>query len=140
MPSGLPRCKAQFASGDQISAYLHSEEIVKFEQGSRRATLCGQWGDDPVLVELKVIVPLLRAGIEELSDLAGLWIKRREISPFMTIAIQTSVGEIVQVCLTAVLPRNDMIDFMEGPASVLRKVTVLAPPSGALSDFGAQGC
>jgi hypothetical protein len=57
----------------------------------------------------------------------------------MTIAIQASVSEIVQVCLTAVFPRNDMINFMDGPASILRKETVLAPASGALSDFSVEG-
>jgi hypothetical protein len=87
-------------------------------------------------VEPKVIVPSVLPGIEETDQIA----RRRHggyVRTFVSIANHARIRKIVRCRLAAVLPANDVIDFVRERRVILVKQTIFTPEHRPLHHFGA---
>ena len=88
-----------------------------------------------------MLVPAIVSGMKESGQLPRLWIEPRQIARLFEIAVRTRESEIVEVVVSAVLSRNDVLDlqrderrlFLPPPAilaAVLSTVTDRHPLPG----------
>lgn len=57
----------------------------------------------------------------------------------MAIAWRTRISEVAQDGFPSMLPRDDMVNFMNSPTNVIRKLTILTAILGALNKPLTQG-
>jgi len=84
-----------------------------------------------------VVVPLLRARIEESRERAGLWIKRSDVRTFVLVTVKALISEILQLRFAPMLLGDHVIDLVAGKVSFFRQVTILAVCLGALPYLGS---
>ena len=82
-----------------------------------------------------MFLPLLYTWIEEPGTFSGLRVKRGKIWSFVMVTVETRVREVVQLCLDAMLPCNNVIDLVLNKFSLLRDVAVLAPALRTVDDL-----
>jgi hypothetical protein len=95
-----------------------------------------QWRD-PNTLKPKVIGPLVGARIEESANAAGSS-NRANVTPFVTIAVQTRISQIFGGCRSAVLFANDMIDLASEIGNLFVNEAVFTKPVGSARDEAAQ--
>src|SRR4051812_13836735 len=82
-----------------------------------------------------MLVPTIRAWIENGNDITRGWIDGTEICSLIKVASLTRQSEVVPVIRTMMLTRDDMFDVKFGMSnSVLRQPTILALITGAQAD------
>lgn len=62
--------------------------------------------------DLKVVCPILSAGMEQSDELPGIRISRANIARLPPIAEQTRECQVAQIGRTAMLDCNDVVDLM----------------------------
>jgi len=92
-------------------ALFDTVSIVKLEYLDRDSCFWSQ-GPDHGIFKPKVIVPGLRAGIEERRQHTGFGIKRANVRAFVPVTAQTSERHVLRSCLAVVLQRDDVIGFV----------------------------
>jgi hypothetical protein len=84
-------------------------------------------------VPSKVVIPSVATRVEEPSALASQWIDPGQVRTLVVIISEASQCQVSECCLTAVLFRNDVIDFEGNDIELLRHSAVLAPKACAAS-------
>lgn len=82
----------------------------------------------------KMAAPFLPAQIKQPCSLAGFWVNTRKVRPLVVIVCVACQRQIQGRCHTAVLHRNDVVDFESDRHKLLRQATILAAMPRALSD------
>jgi hypothetical protein len=112
---------------------------IQLEQGNRGTTY-GSQPDDPGPFKSKVLLPRLRARIEERNDRAVNRINCRQVGAFTPIAFQASEREVVASRVAAMFEGDNVINMMGKGDILLMKQAILAPLPCALHDAPPQRC
>jgi hypothetical protein len=78
-------------------------------------------------LKAKVLFPRMPSRVEKARQFSGLGVDTTKVRAFMQIAAQTAEGEVPQGVRTAMLPRDDVIQFKGCRLVCVGKVAVFAP-------------
>jgi len=98
----------------------------------------GRQSNNACSVQDKMIVPLLRAWIEEPHHGPSRRINRPQISSFRVIALGASIGQILAHCLPAVPEGNNVIKLVCIGRVVLMDQTILTTVTSSFTHQTAQ--
>lgn len=107
--------------------------FVNLEKMDGDATLGGN-PTRPGPAPFEVVRPLVRPWIEQPHDLSRQRIHPGQIRAFVTVTVQTGIGEVLSAGRATVLPSHHMIDLKGKFGAGLRQLTILTPAAGALLD------
>ena len=111
--------------------------IIQAQQDNSGAT-DGDSPNDLRAGKFEMIVPVLRARIEQRHDFAAGRINRGEVGAFVAIADHAGQRQILLSSLAAVFERKDVIYRMSFRPVVLMDQAVFAAPASAFDDQSAQ--
>jgi hypothetical protein len=118
---------------DKLLAFLHPLMPVHLQQLNGCSPFRRQPYEDP-LREPKVVMPTLRAGIEQETELSRLWIERRQIGALVPVTSPARQGEIGRFGPTAMLLRDHVIHLVWEEDRSRWKEAVLAALGGPFFD------
>ena len=98
----------------------------------------GGFTDERGPVPGKMVIPFLRARIEQGNEFIGGGIKSRDVGAFRAIALGAAPTSIRQRISAPMFPRSDMVDFMRQIRAVFRQAAVFATSLGASSDLATE--
>src|SRR5262245_7210969 len=86
-----------------------------------------------------MIGPAIAAGMKQHHDLARGRVNRTQIAPFVLIAQDTGIGQVIGLGPAAVLFRDDVIDPMGNECHQLGEEAILAADFGPVAHQPPQG-
>jgi hypothetical protein len=104
----------------------NADRVVDYEHVNRRSP-DGSLADQNRTVPPKMHRPFVQTRVEEPYDPAGLDIYSREIWPLKRVAVAAASGKVRGDRRSAVLARNNVIDFERNAGVFARELTILAP-------------
>jgi hypothetical protein len=127
-----PICRGRkFTLLDQNLADRQSEGMVQIKNVDGNAALRGK-RRKPRAVPPEMLGPDVGPGVKEGDDFPAGRIDSRDIWPFAKVAFETTQREVVECGLSAVLPRNGMINLEPSTPIALLRVAILAKLLGTL--------
>ena len=95
---------------DQPASFLKSFFAVKIQDSDGYLTDGSQQLDERTM-QGKMVCPMISARMKEPHLLTGRPINRPEITPFVSVARLTGIGEILSFCGATVFDADDMVHF-----------------------------
>jgi hypothetical protein len=89
-------------------------------------------------VKLEVIRPAFAARIVQPDDIASLWIKRGEVTSFVTVAVNTGQAQIIGNSFASMFFRDDVVNLMGQMAETLVNQAILTAPVGETVNMSSQ--
>jgi hypothetical protein len=128
-----------FAVGFQVLPDLDSLPVVHREQQHRGSTDRCSPGDERSFSS-EMIGPTVATWMKQGHKLSGLWVKPGDVGPFVAIAEVAGQRQILRLCWTAVLARDDMLDVKANEARRrLGQTAVFARVARSAADERPQG-
>ncbi|MEZ4737381.1 MAG: hypothetical protein R3E79_60670 [Caldilineaceae bacterium] len=120
----------------QGNPLLYTRIVIQAQQVGRYTPFCGQGNDDGLFIS-KMRLPQLCTRIKQRSKFISQRIERSNVTTLEPIALEAGKRQILQRGGTAMLFRNDVIDFM-GKKAYLRFSTIFATTVGPFNHSAAH--
>jgi hypothetical protein len=136
--AGAGACASKPAKTDQLGTALNATSSVHLQQG-RSCAPDGREANDLDAAQRKMRRPYVSPWMKQKCDLASGGIDSGEVGSLVAIASMACPPEILEVCLTAMLSGDDVLE-VEGfeRRQPVRQVTVFTAPSRALANLLTQ--